>query len=76
MKTLQRVEPLLCNNCKVGGYTRAVPGQRLGKHVLRAMYRRPTMQVLLETVFFYVARAEMLQARDKVRDYSVVYVSV
>jgi hypothetical protein len=30
---LQRVEPLLCNDCDMGGYTRAVSGQWLGKHV-------------------------------------------
>jgi hypothetical protein len=30
---LQRVEPLLCNDCEMSGYTGAVSGQRLSKHV-------------------------------------------
>jgi hypothetical protein len=30
---LQRVEPLLCNDREMDGYTRPVSGQRLGKHV-------------------------------------------
>jgi hypothetical protein len=30
---LLRVEPLLCHDREVGGYTRAVSGQRLGRHV-------------------------------------------
>jgi hypothetical protein len=30
---LWRVAPLLCNNLEMGGYTRAVSGQRLGKYV-------------------------------------------
>jgi hypothetical protein len=29
---LYRVEPLLCNDCDIGGYTRAVSGQQLSKH--------------------------------------------
>jgi hypothetical protein len=33
---LQRVEPLLCNDLEMGGYTRAVSGQRLSKQVLVA----------------------------------------
>jgi hypothetical protein len=32
-RILQRVEPLLCNDHKMDGYTRAVSEQRLGKHV-------------------------------------------
>jgi hypothetical protein len=32
-KIMQRVEPLLCNDCEMGGYTRATSGQRLSKHV-------------------------------------------
>jgi hypothetical protein len=31
-----RVEPLLSNDREMGGYTRAVSGRRLGKHVLVA----------------------------------------
>jgi hypothetical protein len=30
---LLRVVPLLCNDRDIGGYTRTVSGQRLGKHV-------------------------------------------
>jgi hypothetical protein len=30
---LLRVELLLCNDPEMGGYTRVVSGQRLGKHV-------------------------------------------
>jgi hypothetical protein len=30
---LKRLEPLLCDDREMGGYTRAVYGQRLGKHV-------------------------------------------
>jgi hypothetical protein len=30
---LQRVQPLLCNDCEMDGYIRVVTGQRLGKHV-------------------------------------------
>jgi hypothetical protein len=30
---LQRVEPLLCNDLEIGGYTRAISGRRLGKYV-------------------------------------------
>jgi hypothetical protein len=32
-----RVEQLLCNDREMGGYTRSVSGQRLGKHVPVAM---------------------------------------
>jgi hypothetical protein len=46
---LQRVEPLLCNDREMGGYTRAVSGQRLSKHVHAATNRRATTVVLLET---------------------------
>jgi hypothetical protein len=49
---MQRVEPLLCDDREVGEYTRAVSGQRLGKHVPAATNRRAT------TGCFYVVRAE------------------
>jgi hypothetical protein len=32
---LLRVEPLLCKDREVAGYTRAVPGQRLGTHYIK-----------------------------------------
>jgi hypothetical protein len=35
---MQRVQPLLCNEREMGGYTRAVSGQRLGKHVPSARH--------------------------------------
>jgi hypothetical protein len=44
----------------MGKYTRAVSGQRLGKHVPATTNRRATMEVLLETECFYVVRAEEL----------------
>jgi hypothetical protein len=49
-----------------GGYTRAVPGQRLGKHVPAAINRRATIEVLLETGCFYVVPAEKLPCDDQV----------
>jgi hypothetical protein len=52
---------------KMGGYTSSVSGQRLGIHVPAATNRRATMEGLLERGCFCVVRAEMLQARDKVR---------
>jgi hypothetical protein len=36
-RILWRAESLLCNDRKLGGYTRVVSGQRLGKHVPAAM---------------------------------------
>jgi hypothetical protein len=56
---LLRVEPLLCNDIEMGGYTRTVSGQRLGKHVPEA-----TDTHITEESFIYMVRAEMLQARD------------
>jgi hypothetical protein len=41
-----RVEPLLCNDREMGGYTRAVSGQRLGKHVLIATDTKATIKEL------------------------------
>jgi hypothetical protein len=38
----------------MGGYTRAISGKRLGKHVPAAMNQRATIEVLLETGRFYV----------------------
>jgi hypothetical protein len=43
--TMQCVEPLLCNNREMEGYTRAVLGQRIRKHVPTATNRRVTMEV-------------------------------
>jgi hypothetical protein len=37
---LLHVEPLLCNDREMGGYTRAVSGHRLGKHVPVAKQQR------------------------------------
>jgi hypothetical protein len=33
IKVLWRIDPLLCNDREMGGYTRTVCGKRLGKHV-------------------------------------------
>jgi hypothetical protein len=38
-----RIEPLLCNDCEMGGYTMDVSGQRLGKHVPAATDTHATM---------------------------------
>jgi hypothetical protein len=46
-----RVEPFLCNDREIGGYTRAVSRQRLGKYVPTTSNRRATIEVLLETGF-------------------------
>jgi hypothetical protein len=32
-KCCSGVVPLLCNDHEMGGYTRPLPGQRLGKHI-------------------------------------------
>jgi hypothetical protein len=45
---LWRIEPLLCNDREMGGYTRVVSGQLLGKHHPAAKNRRATMEILLE----------------------------
>jgi hypothetical protein len=52
---LYRVEPLLCDDREMGGYIRAVLGQRLGKHVPAA-----TLTQHYKSCVFYVVRAEML----------------
>jgi hypothetical protein len=57
--SLWRVEPLLYNDHKMGGYTRPISVQQLGKHVPRATNLRATMVVLLETRCVCVVRAEM-----------------
>jgi hypothetical protein len=44
----------------MGGYTKAVSGQRLGKYLPAAKNGRATIEVLLETGRFYVVRAEVL----------------
>jgi hypothetical protein len=49
--TLQRVEPLLCNDREISKYTRAVSKQRLDKHVLATTDTHAAIQALLETVF-------------------------
>jgi hypothetical protein len=42
----ERAEPLLCNNREMGGYIRAVSGQRLGKHVTAATDTNATREEL------------------------------
>jgi hypothetical protein len=49
---LQCVQLLLCDDLKLGGYTRVVSRQRLGKYVPTATNRRATMEVQLETRCF------------------------
>jgi hypothetical protein len=44
-----RVEPLLCNDREMGGYTKPFLGKRLGKHVHRAANRRATMKTVFST---------------------------
>jgi hypothetical protein len=60
-----RLELLLVNDREIGGYARAFSGQRLSKHVPAATDTHATDGV------FFVVRAEMLQARDKVRAWTV-----
>jgi hypothetical protein len=43
---LWRVEPLLCNHCEMGGYTRAVSGQWLSKNVPAATDTNVTIEEL------------------------------
>jgi hypothetical protein len=43
---LQRVELSLCNDRKIGGYTRAVYGQQLGKRVPTATDTNATIEGL------------------------------
>jgi hypothetical protein len=59
----------------MGGYNKAVSGQRISKHVPAATNRRATIRVeiLLETGCFFVVRVEWLHARDKVRAWSALY---
>jgi hypothetical protein len=40
-----RVEPLLCNDREMGGYTSAVSGQRLSKHVPAATDMNATIEL-------------------------------
>jgi hypothetical protein len=44
--------PLLCNDCEMGGYTRAACRQRLGKHFQAETNTHATIEVLLETGAF------------------------
>jgi hypothetical protein len=41
---MQPAEPLLCNDREMGGYTRALSGQRLGKHVPEATDTNATIE--------------------------------
>jgi polyferredoxin len=43
---MQHVEPLLCNDGKMAGYTSAVSGQWLSKHVLATTDMNTTLQEL------------------------------
>jgi hypothetical protein len=69
-KILYLVELLLYNDRMMGGYTRAVYGQRLRKHVLVARQQMLNNETdglqQWKGCVFYVVRAEMLYARDKV----------
>jgi hypothetical protein len=51
---------LLCNDCEIGGYTRAVSERRLSKHVPAAKNRRATIEALLKTGCFYEVLYEEL----------------
>jgi hypothetical protein len=59
-----RVERLLCNDQEMGGFTRAVSGQRLGKHVpvvMQQIINNATVGLQQwKSCVFYVVRAEML----------------
>jgi hypothetical protein len=61
---LWRIDPLLCNERNMGGYTRVVSGQRLGKHFpIATQYIFINATVGLQqwkTRVFYVVRAEKL----------------
>jgi hypothetical protein len=46
-----RVEPLLCNDCKISKYTRATAMEQLGKHIPAATEMHATTEEPLGTVF-------------------------
>jgi hypothetical protein len=64
--------PLLCNNCEMGSYTRAVSGQRLGKHVpvarqLSSMprcYKQGTSQLIVSSIWEAVKSGLELEAEE------------
>jgi hypothetical protein len=49
---MRHVEPLLCDDCEMGKYTRAVSEQQLSDHVPTAANQHTTIEVLLETGCF------------------------
>jgi hypothetical protein len=57
---LYRVQPLLCNDHKIGRYTRAVSRQLLGEHVTTATGTNATMAQQQRNGVFCVVRAEDL----------------
>jgi hypothetical protein len=61
---MKRVEPLVCNDREMGGYTRAFFGQRLGKQIPVArqqILNNATVGLQQwKSCVFYVIRAEML----------------
>jgi hypothetical protein len=59
---LWRIDPFLRGDC----VTATVSVQRLGKHVPAATNTYATIELLLQMSCFYMVRAEMLQARNKV----------
>jgi hypothetical protein len=71
---------LLFNDREMGGYTRAVSGQRFGKHVPVArqhIINNATVGLQQwKSCVFCVVRAEMLYARDTVSEESVLYGSL
>jgi hypothetical protein len=58
--TLQRVEPLLCNDREICEYNRAVSRQLLCKYVPAATDRNATMVQQERNGVFYAIRADML----------------
>jgi hypothetical protein len=40
LKYCARAKPLLCNDSEIGGYTRAVSGQQVGKHIQQNRHER------------------------------------
>jgi hypothetical protein len=70
--TLVRVEPLLCNDREIGGYTRAVSGQRLGKHVPTATDTKATREKLfsmwsVSRCYKQGTRLELSSVRESVK---------
>jgi hypothetical protein len=63
---LKRVEPLLCNDCEISKYARAISSQRLGKHVTAAM-NRGVCRITVEKRCFYFPSKWVIRRRAEAR---------